>query len=101
MESKGLLTLSLLSISPHGCYHSLDILIGQIVMHREADYLVGYAVSDGEVVWSGRGEASVCGEFGYERIEVTASEDICFLHLEIKLIARHTELFCINEDREV
>lgn len=70
-------------------------------MHGEADDLVGHTSGDGEIFPAGGGEAAVGGEFGYEGVEVTASEDVGLAHLEVEFVAGHAILLSVDEDGEV
>ena len=53
------------------------------MMHREADYLIGDAGRDGEILGCRGGEAAICAEVADERVEVAATKNVGIFHLEI------------------
>lgn len=53
------------------------------MMHREADYLIGYAGGDGEILGRSGGETAICAEVADERVEVAATKNVGIFHLEI------------------
>ena len=71
------------------------------MVHRQANHAVGYPCGHRQVLRPGRLQAAVGGEVRDERVEVAAAQDTVLLHLEVKLVARHTVGRCVDEHGEV
>lgn len=80
---------------------TVEVFIGELVVHGEAEDGVGYAVGNGQVLFGGGGEAAVGGELADEGIEVAAGEDPLGFHLFVELVAGLAEFLSVDEDGEV
>ena len=85
----------------HGVYYPLHIIITQCMMHGQTNNTVRHLVRLGQVLRCRTRQATVCGERADKGIEISAAENVTFLHLEIKLIARHAVFLCIHENGEI
>ena len=82
-------------------HNPLNIPVGQQMVHRQADDLLGNSVRHRQVLGPGGVETPVGRKRAYERVEVPASEYIVVLQLLVEAVAGHAVLLRIHEDREV